>query len=120
MGGCPSRTSFGRHAAVRGSTWQYVAVRGFRGAILAFQMPERGAGPSHQRSGALRPSRHARMLLLTFAVLVMAAMAFVMFSGFWIDWLWYRSVGYSSAFSTTIAARLGLFSVFGLGAGAAV
>jgi uncharacterized membrane protein (UPF0182 family) len=60
------------------------------------------------------------MLLLTFAVLVMAAMAFVVFSGFWTDWLWYRSVGYSSVFSTTIAARLGLFFVFGLGAGAVV
>jgi uncharacterized protein len=60
------------------------------------------------------------MLLLMLAVLTMAAMAFVMFSGFWTDWLWYRSVGYASVFSTTIAARLGLFFVFGLGAGAAV
>ena len=57
---------------------------------------------------------------MAFVVLVMAAMAFVMFSGFWTDWLWYRSVGYSSVFSTTITARLGLFFVFGLGAGAAV
>src|SRR2546421_2204225 len=110
MSGCPSRTPFGCH----------VAVRGFGGAILAFQMPERGAGPSRPLSGALRPSRHARTLLLTLAVLVTAAMAFVIFSGFWTDWLWYRSVGYSSVFSTTITARLGLVFVFGLVMGVAV
>ncbi|MCQ4080268.1 UPF0182 family protein [Streptomyces sp. RB6PN25] len=77
-------------------------------------MPERGAGPSRPRTGAVRPSRHARTLFLTLAVLVMAAMAFVMFSGFWTDWLWYRSVHYSSVFSITVTARLGLFFVFGL------
>lgn len=40
--------------------------------------------------------------------------AFVMFAGFWTDWLWYRSVHYSSVFTTTLWTKVGLFCVFGL------
>jgi uncharacterized membrane protein (UPF0182 family) len=41
-------------------------------------------------------------------------MAFTMFAGFWTDWLWYRSVNYSSVFTTTLWTKIGLFFVFGL------
>ncbi len=37
-----------------------------------------------------------------------------MFAGFWTDWLWYRSVSYSSVFTTTLWTKIGLFLVFGL------
>ena len=37
-----------------------------------------------------------------------------MFAGFWTDWLWYRSVNYSSVFTTTLWTKIGLFFVFGL------
>ncbi|GAA3492229.1 UPF0182 family protein [Streptomyces cremeus] len=67
-----------------------------------------------------RPSRRARTLLMTLGVLAVLAMAFVMFAGFWTDWLWYRSVKFSSVFTTTLWTKIGLFAVFGLLMAAAV
>ncbi len=87
---------------------------------MAFQMPDRGGGPSGPRMRVGRPSRRVRTLLMTLAVLAVLAMAFVMFSGFWTDWLWYRSVKYSSVFTTTLWTKIGLFAVFGLLMAAAV
>ncbi|MVO83250.1 UPF0182 family protein [Streptomyces sp. p1417] len=87
---------------------------------LAFQMPDRGGGPTGPRIRVGRPSRRVRTLLMTLGVLAVLAMAFVMFAGFWTDWLWYRSVHYSSVFTTTLTTKIGLFFVFGLLMAAAV
>ncbi|MFG2298794.1 UPF0182 family protein [Streptomyces sp. NPDC048603] len=81
---------------------------------LAFQMPDRGGGPSGPRIRVGRPSRRARTLLMTLGVLAVLAMLFIMFAGFWTDWLWYRSVDYSTVFTTTLWTKIGLFAVFGL------
>ncbi|MFJ6794488.1 UPF0182 family protein [Streptomyces sp. NPDC091268] len=81
---------------------------------LAFQMPDRGGGPSGPRMRVGRPSRRARTLLMTLGVLAVLAMAFIMFAGFWTDWLWFRSVKYSTVFTTTLWTKIGLFAVFGL------
>ncbi|GGY77837.1 UPF0182 protein [Streptomyces nitrosporeus] len=81
---------------------------------MAFQMPDRGGGPTGPRIRVGRPSRRVRTLLMTLGVLAVLAMAFVMFAGFWTDWLWYRSVEYSSVFTTTLWTKIGLFLVFGL------
>ncbi|PNG18864.1 hypothetical protein C1J00_28795 [Streptomyces cahuitamycinicus] len=81
---------------------------------LAFQMPDRGGGPSGPRIRVGRPSRRVRTLLTTLGVLAVLGMAFTMFAGFWTDWLWYRSVDYSSVFTTTLWTKIGLFFVFGL------
>ncbi|MEU9036733.1 UPF0182 family protein [Streptomyces sp. NPDC048352] len=83
-------------------------------------MPDRGGGPSGPRMRVGRPSRRARTLLTTLGVLAVLAMAFVMFAGFWTDWLWFRSVKYSSVFTTTLWTKIGLFAVFGLLMAAAV
>ncbi|MEV7280738.1 UPF0182 family protein [Streptomyces sp. NPDC093111] len=79
-------------------------------------MPDRGGGtgPSGPRIRVGRPSRRARTLLMTLGVLAVLAMVFVMFAGFWTDWLWFRSVHYSSVFTTTLWTKIGLFLVFGL------
>ncbi len=81
---------------------------------MAFQMPDRGGGPTGPRTRVGRPSRRSRTLLITVAVLAGLAMAFVMFSGFWTDWLWYRSVNFSSVFTTTLFTKIGLFFSCGL------
>ncbi|MFD8421154.1 UPF0182 family protein [Streptomyces sp. NPDC059466] len=83
-------------------------------------MPDRGGGPTGPRMRVGRPSRRVRTLLMTLGVLAVLAMAFVMFAGFWTDWLWYRSVHYSSVFTTTLWTKIGLFFVFGLLMAAAV
>ncbi|MGY5105356.1 UPF0182 family membrane protein [Streptomyces sp. 900105245] len=77
-------------------------------------MPDRGGGPTGPRIRAGRPSRRVRTLLVTLGVLAVLGMAFTMFAGFWTDWLWYRSVHYSSVFTTTLSTKIGLFFVFGL------
>ncbi|GGW58314.1 hypothetical protein FHS32_004851 [Streptomyces albaduncus] len=51
---------------------------------------------------------------MTLGVLAVLGMVFTMFAGFWTDWLWYRSVDYSSVFTTTLWTKIGLFFVFGL------
>ncbi|MBL1095850.1 UPF0182 family membrane protein [Streptomyces coffeae] len=76
-------------------------------------MPDRGGGPTGPRIRVGRPSRRVRTLLMTLGVLAVLAMLFVMFAGFWTDWLWYRSLHYSSVFSTTLKTKIGLFAVFG-------
>ncbi len=81
---------------------------------MAFQMPDRGGGPTGPRMRVGRPSRRVRTLLMTLGVLAVLGMAFTMFAGFWTDWLWYRSVNYSSVFTTTLWTKIGLFFVFGL------
>ncbi|MBT3151392.1 UPF0182 family protein [Streptomyces sp. CHD11] len=81
---------------------------------LAFQMPDRGGGPTGPRISVGRPSRRVRTLLMTLGVLAVLGMVFTMFAGFWTDWLWYRSVNYSSVFTTTLWTKIGLFFVFGL------
>ncbi|WP_199566193.1 UPF0182 family membrane protein [Streptomyces corynorhini] len=83
-------------------------------------MPDRGGGPTGPRIRVGRPSRRARTLLMTLGVLAVLAMLFIMFAGFWTDWLWYRSVKYSSVFTTTLWTKIGLFAVFGLLMAAAV
>lgn len=87
---------------------------------MAFQMPDRGGGPQGPRIRVGRPSRRVRTLLMTLGVLAVLGMAFTMFAGFWTDWLWYRSVHYSSVFTTTLSTKIGLFFVFGLLMAAAV
>ncbi|MET7933595.1 UPF0182 family protein [Streptomyces sp. NPDC005322] len=83
-------------------------------------MPDRGGGPTGPRIRVGRPSRRVRTLLMTLGVLAVLAMLFVMFAGFWADWLWYRSLHYSSVFSTTLKTKIGLFFVFGVLMAAAV
>ncbi|MFD7690772.1 UPF0182 family protein [Streptomyces sp. NPDC059781] len=77
-------------------------------------MPDRGGGPTGPRIRVGRPSRRVRTLLMTLGVLAVLGMVFTMFAGFWTDWLWYRSVNYSSVFTTTLWTKIGLFFVFGL------
>ncbi|MGA5700926.1 UPF0182 family membrane protein [Peterkaempfera bronchialis] len=78
-------------------------------------MPDRGgSGPSGPRFRAGTSTRRSRALLLTAAVLAVLAVLFVVFAGFWTDWLWYKSLHYSSVFTTRLWTKVGLFAVFGL------
>ena len=83
-------------------------------------MPDRGGGPAGPRIIGSRPSRRTRTLLITVAILALLMIAFVMFAGFWTDLLWYRSVHYSSVFTTMLWTKIGLFAVFGLVMAAAI
>jgi uncharacterized protein len=64
--------------------------------------------------------RRSRALLPTLAILAALLIAFSIFTGFYTDLLWFRSVGYSSVFTRTLGARALLFVVFGVVFAAAV
>lgn len=89
-------------------------------------MPDRGAGrpsgpngprgprgPGGRGFSVGRPSRGAKTLLITAAVLAGLAILFAMFAGFWTDWLWYRSLDYTSVYRTELLTKVAMFAVFG-------
>ena len=58
--------------------------------------------------------RRGRVLLPTIIVLAVIVIGFVLFTGFYTDWLWFDSVEASSVYSTTLITRAVLFATFGL------
>ncbi|GAA2752174.1 UPF0182 family protein [Kitasatospora cinereorecta] len=78
---------------------------------MTFQMPERPEPGFRARVGP--PSRRTRVLLLTAGVLAVLFLLFVMFSGLWTDWLWFKSVDYASVFTAQLWTKAALFAIFG-------
>ena len=58
--------------------------------------------------------RRGRVLLPTIIVLAVIVLGFVIFTGFYTDWLWFDSVGKTEVFTVTLITRLALFASFGL------
>jgi uncharacterized membrane protein (UPF0182 family) len=72
------------------------------------------AGPSGPApTTSPRPGRR-RVLVPTLVVLGVLALLFAIFTGFYTDLLWYRSLGYSDVFTTRLRTQVGLFVVFGV------
>ncbi|MEY4136834.1 MAG: hypothetical protein RL205_962 [Actinomycetota bacterium] len=65
-------------------------------------------------AGQPKPRRRGGVLLPTIIVLGLIVVSFVVFTGFYTDWLWFGSVDKSEVFTTTLVTRLGLFLGFGL------
>ncbi len=59
-----------------------------------------------------RPRRRS-VLLPTLIILAIIVGAFVIFTGFYTDWLWFASVDKQSVFTTSIVTRVMLFGAFG-------
>jgi uncharacterized membrane protein (UPF0182 family) len=53
-------------------------------------------------------------LNITIAILVLLGAVIVSSSGFYIDWLWFKSVGFTSVWSTVLTTKITLFVVVGL------
>lgn len=64
--------------------------------------------PSFQFKGRKSP------LAVTIAILVVAGIAFTALSGFYADWLWYKSVNFTSTWSTILGTKALLFVATGL------
>jgi uncharacterized protein len=69
------------------------------------------------RPGALR---RGGPLLPTILVLVLAIVIFLIFADYYTDWLWYRSIGFSSVFTTRLKTQILLFIAFGVATGGAL
>ena len=69
---------------------------------------------SFSSTGSGQPRRRRRVLLPTLLILAALVTVFVVFSGFYTDWLWFQSVGKGQVFTTTLMVKVGMFAVFGL------
>src|SRR5580700_8007393 len=63
---------------------------------------------------ALRLPRWPRYLVPVLAGVVALGILLTIIAGVWTDWLWYRSVSYSSVFDVTYGTRWALFFVAGI------
>lgn len=88
---------------------------------MSFEMPGMGGGNGTEGGVDLdeRPRRRG-VLLPTFLVLVALVGGFVLFTGFYTDWLWFESVDKSQVFTKSIVTRAVMFGAFGLVMGVAV
>ncbi|HEX7186795.1 MAG TPA: UPF0182 family protein [Actinomycetes bacterium] len=78
---------------------------------MSFDMPGPGTPP---RRPVMPSRRRSRALLPTLVILGVLLIGFSIFTGFYTDLLWFRSVGYESVFTRTLTAKALLFVVFGL------
>ena len=53
-------------------------------------------------------------LALTFIILAVIAGALVALSGVYVDWLWFKSVGFTAVWSTVLTTKVALFIAFGV------
>jgi uncharacterized membrane protein (UPF0182 family) len=78
-----------------------------------------GAGAGRGSGGGARlafpvPPRRTKVLAITLAVLVVLIVGFLLFDTVFTDFLWFRSVGFSSVYRTRLTTQISLFLVFGL------
>ena len=71
------------------------------------------AGEPAARRVSTVPRRRSRALLPTILVLVVLLMLFGVFTGYYTDWLWFRSVGYTQVFARELGTKSLLFVLFG-------
>jgi uncharacterized membrane protein (UPF0182 family) len=53
-------------------------------------------------------------LALTFIILAVVAGALIALSGVYVDWLWFKSVGFTAVWSTVLTTKVALFIAFGI------
>lgn len=63
-----------------------------------------------------RPSipKNRRPLVITAAIVAVAIVALISVSGFYADWLWFRSVNFTNVWKITLTTKASLFVIFGV------
>jgi uncharacterized membrane protein (UPF0182 family) len=64
--------------------------------------------------GNLTLSRRAKIGLSVVGILIVLIIALLQFAGVYVNWLWYKSVGYRNVYSTIFWTRVVLFFAFGI------
>ena len=70
--------------------------------------------PDLGRSGSATTQRRGGVLLPTIIVLGLIVLGFVLFTGFYTDWLWFQSIEKTSVFTTSLLTRGAMFAIFGV------
>ncbi len=83
-------------------------------------MPPDGPPPEEQSGPVQVVPRRGRVLIPTLVILGAFLVLFVVFSGYYTEWLWFKSVGFTGVFTKQLTTRLLLFGLFGLLMGAAL
>ena len=81
---------------------------------MSFDMPGMGGPGGGAAADVEQAPRRRGVLLPTIIVLALLVGAFVVFTGYYTDWLWYDSVEQTSVFTTSIVTRVGMFLAFGV------
>ena len=87
---------------------------------MSFDLPPDPDGPSGPPARAVAASPRGRALLISLLVVGALVIGFWIFAGFYTDLLWFRSVGFSSVYTTELKTRILLFAFFGVLMGAGV
>jgi uncharacterized membrane protein (UPF0182 family) len=59
-------------------------------------------------------NRNRSPLIITGAIIFVIGAAFAYFGGYYVDWLWFKSVGFTSVWSTVLLTKIQLFLLVGL------
>src|SRR5438876_9725411 len=70
--------------------------------------------PTSPRRPVVDVSRRGRVLLPTIVVLGVLVIAFLIFTNFYTEWLWFQSVKFTKVFATQFWTKVALFAIFGL------
>jgi uncharacterized protein len=87
---------------------------------VSFNLPPDPDGPSAPSPARSRTAPRGRALLISLVVVALLVIGFWVFAGFYTDLLWFRSIGFSTVFTTELKTRILLFLFFGLLMAAAV
>jgi len=87
---------------------------------VSFDLPQDPDGPGNGAPVSLPRQPRGRALIGTLLIIGFLLVAFWVFAGFYTDLLWFRSIGFTSVFTTELWTRLILFGFFGLIMGAVV
>jgi uncharacterized membrane protein (UPF0182 family) len=64
---------------------------------------------------SLTLSRRSKIALSVMGILIVLIIALVKLTGVYVNWLWFRDVGYRSVYSHVLWTRVALFAIFGVG-----
>ena len=59
-------------------------------------------------------NRNRTPLIITAAIIFGIGAAFAYFGGYYVDWLWFKSVGFTSVWSTVLVTQIQLFLLVGI------
>lgn len=65
-------------------------------------------------------SKRSKRVIITLVALVVLAILWFQFVGVYVDWLWYREVGFKQVWSTQVLSKVVLFLIGGVGAAGVV
>ena len=74
-------------------------------------MAFRSTGPSRPPGRPIVLPRWSRYVIPVLAGLIALIVIVAVGAGVWTDWLWFRSIGYTSVFGTTYGVKWALFGI---------